>query len=286
MTTFALATHLTNVRLLELPQELLDLLTSPNCPKLHLRSATPSAPAVLTTDKRTYPLRQIQTSNTLFLLQPTSPTTYTPGKPLRTPAGSPTSLHDLESRAPLSIRDLHDAWTALCAYVKDGYAVRPSAAALLALWRRIKSAAEGAGWNLEEGFSEDDLFNEFDLDASDAIESEMFDAVMKRIGECHYKEGWWMIPRPKATTWVAQLVLEASGGSMPTDLFVARWREAMGGWGDGLAAASIGDITTHPTPTTIALKPECRLSPAPAAKEEPATTGKRKWHEKFGKGRK
>ncbi|KAI9873442.1 MAG: hypothetical protein M1830_000409, partial [Pleopsidium flavum] len=66
-------------RLLELPQELLDLLTSEDAPVLTLKSSSspssaatgpPASHAVLTTQNQTFQLRQVQSSNSIFLLQP------------------------------------------------------------------------------------------------------------------------------------------------------------------------------------------------------------------------
>ncbi|KAK7608299.1 sister chromatid cohesion protein Dcc1 [Phyllosticta paracitricarpa] len=78
---FALAQDQQNFRLLELPQNLLDLLSSPNPPLLHIKSK-PAPPtnnplvqqkqnyAVLCTPSETFQLRQVHTSNSVLLTQP------------------------------------------------------------------------------------------------------------------------------------------------------------------------------------------------------------------------
>ncbi|MCJ1365242.1 hypothetical protein MMC16_004363 [Acarospora aff. strigata] len=75
-----------NFRLLELPPELLDILTSKNAPVLSLKSSLPLSAsssfspnslvpshAVLATQDKTFQLRQVQSSNSIFLLQPSLP---------------------------------------------------------------------------------------------------------------------------------------------------------------------------------------------------------------------
>ncbi|KAA6407632.1 MAG: sister chromatid cohesion Dcc1 [Lasallia pustulata] len=73
-----------NYRLLELPSTLLELITSPDPPILSLKSTSVTAPnaaltaasnAVLCTDDRTFHLRQVHSSNSVFLLQPSEATT-------------------------------------------------------------------------------------------------------------------------------------------------------------------------------------------------------------------
>ncbi|KAI9667617.1 MAG: hypothetical protein M1821_000433 [Bathelium mastoideum] len=73
-----------NVRLLELPPALLELLTSPDPPTIEIKSSapplspttpssTPSANAVLCTPTQTFQIRQVQTSNSVFLTGPYLP---------------------------------------------------------------------------------------------------------------------------------------------------------------------------------------------------------------------
>ncbi|KAL2056465.1 hypothetical protein ABVK25_003489 [Lepraria finkii] len=70
-----------HLRLLELPSALLEQITSKRLSNLTLKSATPnsssqtSANAVLCTDNQTYRVRQVQSSNSIYVLQPseTSP---------------------------------------------------------------------------------------------------------------------------------------------------------------------------------------------------------------------
>ncbi|TLD37907.1 ATP-dependent RNA helicase [Venturia nashicola] len=75
---FSIANDLTNFRLLELPEELLAILTSPNPPMqvsaltiqllyLSLKSESDSSTAVICTHSKSFPIRQVHTSNTLFV---------------------------------------------------------------------------------------------------------------------------------------------------------------------------------------------------------------------------
>ncbi|KAI5807276.1 hypothetical protein DFH27DRAFT_639946 [Peziza echinospora] len=81
---FSFSTPQTPFRLLELPQEILELIENPQsaaslssqsqAPALYLKS-TPNTHAVLCTAHKTYQLRQVQTSNSLYLLKPLLTTT-------------------------------------------------------------------------------------------------------------------------------------------------------------------------------------------------------------------
>ncbi|RPA81113.1 hypothetical protein BJ508DRAFT_326723 [Ascobolus immersus RN42] len=74
----AYSTIQTPIRLIELPPALLDLVTSPNPPTLHLKSlppvphpttANPQPHAYLTTPTQTFTIRQVSSSNNTFLLR-------------------------------------------------------------------------------------------------------------------------------------------------------------------------------------------------------------------------
>ncbi|QDS73139.1 hypothetical protein FKW77_001700 [Venturia effusa] len=64
---FSIANDFSNFRLLELPEELLATLTSPNAPILFLKSETDASNAVLCTHSQSFPIRQVHTSNTVFV---------------------------------------------------------------------------------------------------------------------------------------------------------------------------------------------------------------------------
>ncbi|KAF2102948.1 hypothetical protein NA57DRAFT_71932 [Rhizodiscina lignyota] len=79
---FSIAHEQQNFRLLELPDELVELLSASDAPFLQLKSSPPSDPststpskpanAVLCTANKTYQIRQVQTSNSVFFIQPSS----------------------------------------------------------------------------------------------------------------------------------------------------------------------------------------------------------------------
>ncbi|KAF2020046.1 sister chromatid cohesion protein-like protein Dcc1 [Aaosphaeria arxii CBS 175.79] len=79
---FAISHELQQFRLLELPPEIVELIDSPDPPQLCIKSqvppSDPNAPnakaayAVLCTPNKTFQLRQVQTSNSVFITQPTA----------------------------------------------------------------------------------------------------------------------------------------------------------------------------------------------------------------------
>jgi len=79
--SFNISNDLQNFRLLELPPALLELVTSENPPVVYLKSkrpntVIPSAPApaaVICTHDQTFEVRQVQSSNILYVAQPSSP---------------------------------------------------------------------------------------------------------------------------------------------------------------------------------------------------------------------
>ncbi|KAF2423633.1 hypothetical protein EJ08DRAFT_701002 [Tothia fuscella] len=75
---FSISSEFTNFRLLELPDELVKLLSSPAPPVLQLKSEATSASAVLCTESKTFPLRQVHTSNSLFIIEPRSQSSADP----------------------------------------------------------------------------------------------------------------------------------------------------------------------------------------------------------------
>ncbi|KAL8707583.1 MAG: hypothetical protein Q9220_007424 [cf. Caloplaca sp. 1 TL-2023] len=73
---FNLDVEHSSFRLLELPSSLLNIITSDNPPSLCLKSTAPSdanlGPAVLCSDDHTFYLRQVHSSNSIFILQPST----------------------------------------------------------------------------------------------------------------------------------------------------------------------------------------------------------------------
>ena len=240
---FSFHQHQQAFRLLELPQQLLDLITSDAPPVLKLKSGEAStasgspspSPAVLCTPSETYQIRQVHSSNSIFLIrpfniddsgtqdstpQPTASiiasakatlelqkTSVSPALLLRQHLPLYNGLQDEEGdfdmmemspvgnskdkktkvalfeSLPVSDGECQLAWLDLCAYEEDGAAWRPSAKALLAIWKALFSAATADGLPLDSQFKADDLW---ELIADDGYPHGLFQAVLKSSAEDDY----------------------------------------------------------------------------------------------------
>ncbi|KAF2083929.1 hypothetical protein K490DRAFT_50404 [Saccharata proteae CBS 121410] len=211
---FASANEQQNFRLMELPEPLLELLSSPEPPTLAIKSLPPpkqsnvaqaqnSAHAVLCTPGKTYHLRQVQTSNSVLLAEPTEiqenpdaipvtaisaiascghmlelhPVSDSPLPLLRnavplfeSPAQARVETWPRRGAAevfadiPFSDEECQRACVELAAFELEGAMVRPSDEALLANWRGLISAATAEGINLASQFQMQDLLRMMEED--------------------------------------------------------------------------------------------------------------------------
>lgn len=173
--------NLSPIRLIELPPALLPLLKTSNDsprPTLYIKASSaptsdsssstqpPTSHAVLTTPTQTYSLRQVYSSNSILLLQPTSSSSNTnltvvsavnsymeliPAAcdattlilqhvPVFPPPGSvaPVTRTSLLSSLPVSPAEFNAAWTNLCCFdCPEGFAYRPLPSTILETLKAI-----------------------------------------------------------------------------------------------------------------------------------------------------
>ena len=179
-------------------------------------SSQASANAVLCTDDQTFQVRQVHSSNSVFVLQPfeaqsqdgsissTSlraiaqcaatleliPATSSPEACLRTAirlhpqsVASDTSTRapsrdELLEEAPFSSAEFRKAWIQLCAFEDDGQARLPTASGLIGLWKSIVAAATVRSLDLSGSFPVGQLAGVVEEDGHTRA---LFQAVIARL---------------------------------------------------------------------------------------------------------
>ncbi|TID25794.1 ATP-dependent RNA helicase [Venturia nashicola] len=328
---FSIANDLTNFRLLELPEELLAILT------LSLKSESDSSTAVICTHSKSFPIRQVHTSNTLFvahsaLLRPATeddiPTdgvraiascaatlelytfndsaipylrkllpVYSSLESLAAIFTGPAypSLSAVSNEVPLSHGEIAQGWIQICAFAKDGNCFRPTAASLLQVWKAMVSASVAEDIPLNSTFLVDDLWK---ATKDSEFPRALLDAILARIADNDTMEDgdnskWCSIDTTKCISWVATLLLETltrADQTIAVNNFLEPWRDhLLEDWRHLAKLEVIQHLCNQPSPSTIGIKPELRLSAPPKVFEQiaadKAPTKARKWHEKFKKGR-
>ncbi|KAJ4368296.1 hypothetical protein N0V83_006652 [Neocucurbitaria cava] len=332
---FSIAHELQHFRLLELPPEIVELIDAPNPPQLSIKSHAPSAAsgtpnekpayAVLCTPNKTFQLRQVQTSNSLFVTQPALephgneipiPVTCaiascTATLELHPSAASAVTLlkdalpvYDIvagdvdatgngRSKAsvlddvPLSEGECQTAWLELMAFELEENSYQPSANALSQVWRSINSASLAEGVKLDSQFLTSDITRAV---AEDGHPEGLVEAILARLSkECSESNGAWScLDRAKTVIFAGKTLLEAKQGD---DFLIASFTDT---WEDQLPEAwrkdaqltALEGLYEFPSETTIRAKGKAA---ATAGGDNTAASMKpsaRKWHEKFGKTRK
>ena len=175
-----------------------------------------------TTDK-TFPIRSVQTSNSLFVVQPAvghngeedaisssgikaiascsvtlelskSAESALPylrnllpvysSRDLDASAAVKGTFINVCSNVPLSGGEVKEAWTALCAFEEQDAAFRPSASVLLELWKAIVVATVAEDFELASSFLIEDLWISM---REEEYPRGMLDAVFRRINLSVYK---------------------------------------------------------------------------------------------------
>ncbi|KAF2750336.1 hypothetical protein M011DRAFT_474789 [Sporormia fimetaria CBS 119925] len=329
---FSIAHDFQSFRLLELPQDLVELLETPNPPHLCIKSQIPSpttasnakpAYAVLCTPDKTFQLRQVQTSNSLFVTQAvlehhgndipvpttraiaTCPTTLelhpSDGSPVAMleqalplydiiegevdAVGSGKEKEDILSHIPFSQAECVRAWTSLAAFEHLGSSYQPSATALCQVWKSINASAIADGVKLDEQFLSEDVSKGV---VEDGHPVELAEAILRRLsGDDQDTKGpWTSLDRVKTVHFVGRTLLEAKrgGGDYLTADFVDAWKECLPEhWRDDAQLTAIDGLYELPSTTTVRLK---GTTTKPSEGAPKASTSSRRWHEKFAKMRK
>ncbi|KAF2032605.1 hypothetical protein EK21DRAFT_109677 [Setomelanomma holmii] len=328
---FSIAHEMQHFRLFELPPEIVELIDAPNPPLLSIKSqAVSSAPnskpayAVLCTPKTTFSLRQVQTSNSLFVTEPTlEPHSNEMPIPVTRAIASCTAtlelhssdasavslLHELlpvfhvsasefdaigncKSKAtifenvPLSEGQCQAGWDDLMAFEHEGNSYRPGLDALVQTWRSINAAALAEGVKLDSQFLQDDITRAV---AEESYPSDLVQSILRRLS----KEGedrsgpWCCLDRAKTVAFAGRTLLEAREGS---DFLIADFTDS---WGDTLPEAwrkdaqlsALEGVYEFPTESTIRARSAGVATSTGGAPAIGSKPSARKWHEKFGKTR-
>lgn len=298
------------------------------CARLAIKSQAPSAAsgtpayAVLCTPSKTFQLRQVQTSNSLFVTQPARDAH---GNETRAIASCTATLElvpssdsavayleqqlpvfdildglvDCASNAkskaaifasiPLSDAQCEQAWRELMAFETSGHSHRPSARALALVWKSLNTAALAEGVKLGSQFLAEDMVKAL---AEEQYPPELLASLFRRLATDDQDPNgpWSCLDRSKTVAFVGRTLLDARRGESDylTADFLDAWRDCLPeAWSKDAELKAIDGAYHLTSASTIRLK-----GGAPAAAEANATpTAKaggtaRKWHEKFGKTRK
>ena len=279
---------------------------------------------MLCTPDTSFQLRQVQTSNTLFVTHPTldAHANKIPVPTTCAIASCPTTLelHPAEGSAPVYLENLlplydivdgevdasgngkskasifkdipfsdgqcGQAWRDIMAFEFAGSSWRPSANTLAQVWRSINAAALADGVRLDSQFLIDDVAGAV---AEEAYPATLAVAILQRLASDEQeKDGLWScLDRTKTVSFVGKVLLEARR-RQPAYLtadFLDTWKDNLPeAWREGAELKTIPGVYNLPTPTTI----ELNQSTAVDAEHGPPSksgTSSRKWHEKFGRAR-
>ncbi|KAJ4379644.1 hypothetical protein N0V86_004826 [Didymella sp. IMI 355093] len=271
---FAVASSAQKLQLLELPPDVAALLDAPNPPRLSIKSSAAAhdrpAYAVLCTPDKTFHLRQVQTSNSLFVTQPRHLDAHGNDMPLPATCAiascpSTLELHPSDASAvallhealpvydvvagdvdatgngktkghifenlPLSDAQCQTGWNELMAFELDGDTYRPSVNALAQVWKSINAAALAEGIKLDSQFLTGDIAR---AAADDGHPPNFTKAVLRYLSndEQDASGPWSCLDRARTVTFIGKTLLEAKQGS--SDFLIADFTDT---WEDRLPEA-------------------------------------------------
>ncbi|KAI4704014.1 hypothetical protein J4E81_001078 [Alternaria sp. BMP 2799] len=332
---FSIAHQQQHFRLLELPPEIVELIDAPNPPLLSIKSQVQSAAsgtsnakpayAVLCTPNKTFQLRQVQTSNSLYIAQPALeahgneiPTPATRAIALCTAtleahastasatallrealpvydivAGDVDATSNGRSKAsmfsdmPLSDGECQVGWNELMAFEADGGSYQPSPNALSQVWRSINAAALAEGIKLQAQFLTNDITK---AAAEEGHPSGLVEAILAYLSTAdNDKNGpWSCLDREKTVAFTGRTLLEAKRGA---DFLIAdftdTWEDRLPEvWRKDAQLSAIDGIYDFPSDTTIRAKSTAATTAGGDSSVAAMKPSARKWHEKFAKTRK
>lgn len=281
---------------------------------------------MLCTPNRTFQLRQVQTSNSLFVTQPAL---ETHGNEIPIPVTraiasctATLELHPSDASAVASIREVlpvydiiagdvdatgngkskaaifndiplsdgqcQSGWDDSIAFEHEGSSYQPSANALAQVWKSINAAALAEGIKLDSQFLTDDITRAV---AEEGHPPELVEAILRRLAnEGQESVGpWSCLDRSKTVAFTGQTLLEAKQNNdfLIID-FTENWEDQLpDAWRKDARLSAIEGSYEFPTETTIRAKHNGAASSIRGSAPAVATKpSARKWHEKFGKTRK
>lgn len=319
-TSLHVAHNLESYQLLELPHELVTLIDSgssepyvseshgfldkliSSCPaSLYLKSLPSDLlstlgeeaqqAAVVCTPTQTFSVRQAQSSNSLYILEPNASHSSSPPSlvatarckaaleltPLSHRGTFDLSLYfpryhflgsDAEtatisgglaassktqwlSNLPLSQTEFESAWIYSCCFERQGIAVCPDSSALLKFWDAFVLAAQVAGVRFERVFNVADVQRLLD---EDGYEPALLDAVLCRLCLEVPVKHQARIDRDKCAAWLLHQTLKAAGsqGLLEREL-MDRWEALLPGlWKGDANVEKLDQVRLIPKPTWTA----------------------------------
>ena len=281
---------------------------------------------MLCTPNKTFHLRQVQTSNSLFVTAPRDLDSHGNDMPVSatcaiascpstlelhpSDASAVAALHEVlpvydivagdvdatsngKSREhifenlPLSDAECLAGWNELMAFELDESTYRPSVNALAQAWRSINAAALAEGVKLDSQFLTEDVATAV---ADDGHPSPFTKAVLRYLsdGGQDVEGPWSCLDRTRTVAFVGRTLLEAKQGS--ADFLIAEFTDT---WEDSLPEAWRKDAKLSAIEGAYEFPSETTIrvksKDAAVANVQDAHTTKpsaRKWHEKFAKTRK
>jgi sister chromatid cohesion protein DCC1 len=280
---------------------------------------------VLCTPTKSFQIRQVQTSNSVFVTQPSrdahgndiaSPTTCAIAACTATlelhPADAPALpylqdalpvydlvagqvdvTHNGRSKAavfadiPLSNGQCEHGWTEAIAFELSGSSYRPSANTLRQVWSSVNAAALAEGMKLDSQFLGYDLA---ELVQEDGYPAALAQAVFGHLASTGQDTSgqWSCLDRRKVVSFVGKTLLQAGHRSSgyPIADFVEEWKDSVPeAWRGDAELTTIDGAYDNPTSTTIVAKGTSAFATAEFTAPK-ATGAKGKWHERFAKTRK
>lgn len=279
---------------------------------------------MLCTPTKSFQIRQVQTSNSVFVTQPTlaahgndipSPTTCAIAACTATlelhPAdasavahledalpvydmagGEVDTTHNGKTKAaafadiPLSDGQCEHAWTELVAFESSGNSYRPSVNTLRQVWSSINAAALAEGMKLDSQFLGYDLA---ELVREEGYPTSLAQAIFGHLAVAgqDISGQWSCLDRRKVVSFVGRTLLQAKRGSAGHSIadFIEEWKDSLPeSWREDADLQAIDGAYNNPTPVTIVAKTNS-ASAAPESVAPKATAAKGKWHERFAKSR-
>ena len=280
---------------------------------------------MLCTPTNSFQIRQVQTSNSLFVTQPILLNDQADGTPTPTTcaiasctatlelhptdasaaahlsdllpvydivAGEVDTTHNARTKAhvftdvPLSDAQCEQAWDDLLAFELSGSSYRPSVNALRQVWASINAAASAESVQLDNQFLGHDLAN---LVAEEGHPAALALAVFRHLAspEQDTRGQWSCLDRRKTVSHVGTTLLQAKQGVADTPVaeFIDEWRDLL-----PEAWRSDAELLaiegSYDLPSSTTIRAKSNAaSTAQPAAPKPAAA-KGKWHEKFAKTRK
>jgi sister chromatid cohesion protein DCC1 len=309
---------------------------SPCTPRLSIKSQASSAAsgapnakaayAVLCTPSKTFQLRQVQTSNSLFVTQPAleahgneipipatraiasctatlelHPSTVSAVTLLRETlpvydivagdvdaTGNGRTKTSIFDDMPLSDGECQTGWNDLMAFEVDDGSYQPSPNALSQVWKSINTAALAEGATLDTQFMTDDISR---AAAEEGHPLALIEAVLARLStdDTDRSGPWSCLDQTKTVAFIGRTLLEAKRG---TDFLIADFTDT---WEDRLPETwrkdaqlnAIEGFYEFPSDTTIKAKGKAAtVASGDSAVAAALKPSARKWHEKLAKTRK